>query len=411
MNQRASALYRVYQGLITLIWSDTIILQYVRAAVMRLPYLGDYPDVVISVLYVFFICGACGYIHIYASDCIFVVGSVCIYLLSGVAANSVYWQEGAFPFLVQTLPLYLVGSTLMQKEHRDEMLHLLYLLSLASVVLKILYTFTMGNAMDAVQSRYQGDMDAAYKLLPHVCLVMLYAFRKSDFVNVPVCVSGVIFLTMLGTRGPVLVMLLFAFYCMITRRDGRISWIRASVILLAGIGFVYSSFFAMAAERLRIMAMRLGLSVRIFEKILNSGLENDSGRGIIQEELFAQILTRPVTGYGLFGDRGNGYAYAHQLFIELWTQFGIILGTIIGLFFLSIPIIAIFRTKDWKSKGFLILLYGCGVVKLFLSGSYLNERMLFLLLGCSAGILRESHEELGEHENSRNQYAAYGKHR
>lgn len=394
MNQRKSAVYRAYQGLVTLVWTDTILLQYIRAVVLRLPLLGKHPDTVMTMLYLFFMLGASGYMLTDASDWLFLVGSSGVYLFSGVVAYNDYWRDGAFAFLVQTLPLYIIGSSLLRKEHREEMLHLLYVLSLASVVLKIVYTYTLGDSMNSVQSIYQGDMDAAYKLLPHVCMVMLYAFRKPDWCNVPISIVGAVFLTMLGTRGAVLIMLLFLFYCMVTRSDGKLSVLRVGMILMAGIAFLYSSLFQSMVARMHSITVRLGMSARVFDKVLTSSINSDSGRGEIQKALLEQIMQKPLTGYGLFGDRGNGHGYAHQLFIELWTQFGVIIGSAVGIFFVCIPVAAFFRAKEWKTQGFIMLLIGCGIVKLFLSGTYLNERMLFLLLGCSSCILRESYNEV-----------------
>ena len=41
-----------FEILIWMIWTQTILMQYVRAAVMRIPVIGSYPDAVMAVLYI-----------------------------------------------------------------------------------------------------------------------------------------------------------------------------------------------------------------------------------------------------------------------------------------------------------------------------------------------------------------------
>ena len=58
--------------------------------------------------------------------------------------------------------------------------------------------------MDAIVSQYQGDMDLAYNLLPHCCLVAFYARKKSIYSILFLLYLEPFYLLMLGTRGAAL---------------------------------------------------------------------------------------------------------------------------------------------------------------------------------------------------------------
>ena len=98
-----------------------------------------------------------------------------------------------------------------------------------------------------------------------------------------------------------------------------------------------------------------------------------------------------LIGYGLYGDRiittAIGHAYAHNLFIELLINHGMIIGTIvIGL------ILYLIIHSFVKAKGdmwiYIIVFIPSGFVALMFSASYLNQiPVLYGLLGLCVNIL------------------------
>ena len=69
---------------------------------------------------------------------------------------------------------------------------------------------------------------------------------------------------------------------------------------------------------------------RIIEKILSAEFLEGSGRNMVHEKVLSAISEKPVLGYGFLGDSGfqNG-GYPHNLFLELWVQFGVVIGSIL----------------------------------------------------------------------------------
>lgn len=377
--------------LIAMVWCQTILVQYFRAVVMRFPIIGGYPDEVITVLYIVLILLSLKDIKFHLGDLICVLSMILVFLLSPVVFPDTYsaWSEGASMFLLQVLPLYFIGTSIgYLKNDWEKMVHFLYILSIISVITRIFYYYTSGAEMTEIESLYAGDMDGAYNLLPHLCLILYFMIKKTNLLNVVVATVGSVFLLLLGTRGAVLIEVICFVLMVIFFATWKHKTVKCVLLATAVIAFLYSPLFEKVMLWLYEYSHDMGLSVRIFDKFLNGEITESSGRDVISEKLYSAIANNPV-GYGLYADRYlSGASYAHKMHLELWIQFGVILGTILCAFILIVPVRAFFKTKNDDIKGLLIALYCSGVLKLFLSSSYLREGLFFMLLGLSVSTIR-----------------------
>lgn len=94
----------------------------------------------------------------------------------------------------------------------------------------------------------------------------------------------------------------------------------------------------------------LGMSTRIFDLFLEGEIVNSTGRDRLAEKVITAILQEPIWGYGIMGDWViTGNIYVHNIFLEMWCQFGLILGTIILAVVIGLPLYVMFkylRKKD-----------------------------------------------------------------
>ena len=135
-----------------------------------------------------------------------------------------------------------------------------------------------------------------------------------------------------------------------------------------------------------LLSAKFGIvgGIAYYTKVGNVFLETT--RTDIWEQAINLISKKPVFGYGLLGDRlvfTPGIAYAHNLFLEIALQFGLIVLVIFALWFVfrfikilkterdNIPFITTYRALLF-STGFLVLLLSC---------SYLNQPCFFAFLG------------------------------
>ena len=379
-----------FEILIWMIWTQTILMQYVRAAVMRIPVMGSYPDAVMTTLYIIVLALALPEFRLSPKDILFVLGFSAVFVLECLFQENPY-LDAYFPkFLITTLPLYFVGVALSEYENEDNVIYHLYILSVVTIIINFIYKVVFGTPMDAIVSQYQGDMDLAYNLLPHCCLVAFYARRKPNWYNVTLSVFGVIYLLMLGTRGAALIVLINIAWNLVTGRNSKKVIARILVLFAAVITFVSSSLFDSAVLWLYMMAQKVGLSIRILDKILGGSQGGTSGRDLLTEKLMASVKEHFLFGTGLCSDRMLVGTYAHNILVELWVDFGVIIGTVLLAWMAYTFIQSLCKGSNTEEKGLIVTLICASFMKLFLSSTYMDTAFLFLLIGLCVGTNRKA---------------------
>lgn len=125
----------------------------------------------------------------------------------------------------------------------------------------------------------------------------------------------------------------------------------------------------------------LGLSSRTLNLLLSSELfSHDSGRGEYYTAAQRLISEHPIEGIGIFGDRVYFDVYVHNFFYEVWLDYGILIGSLILLFFFLKSIMT-FRKQTPTGKELLVRYFMAGVIPLFVSGSYLTDTSFGIYLG------------------------------
>ena len=380
-----------FRLLAILVWTQTILLQYVRALLMRVPVVGRYPDEIITIVFVLGILLALPYYKIYKKDFIFLMLVIAVFLF-----EMAFYEEGAafldryiIDFIVKILPLYVFGISLSASENKEEIIYQLYILSMVTLAANIFYQFVIGTSMSEVASQYEGNMNLAYNLLPHCCLIAYYTVKRTNILNIVFSIIGGFYLLMLGTRGAALIYLICFAVLLIMGRTSKWAIIRLIVIFGASVSYVSSSLYETSLLWLYQRAQQYGLSVRIFDRLLSKTVTVSEGRDYIREILFEAIKERPFLGHGICSDRVLAGNYAHNIVIELWVEFGVVIGTAFVITLVIVLLRGYLSAKGEGEKGLIFSLICASFCKLFLSGSYLDERLLFLLLGMCVYAIRK----------------------
>ena len=375
-----------FEILIWMIWTQTILMQYVRAAVMRIPVIGSYPDAVMAVLYIVVIVLSLPEFRLSAKDILFVLGFSAVFVLECLFQENPYFPK----FLITTLPLYFVGVALSEYENEEDVIYHLYILSAVTIIINFIYKVVFGTPMDAIVSQYQGDMDLAYNLLPHCCLVAFYARKKSNIFNIVLTIFGTFYLLMLGTRGAALILLINIAWNIVSGNNSKKTVARI-VALFGAIGaFLASPIYDAVILWMYKNAQKFGLSIRIFDKLLSGTQLGSSGRDHLTEQLLVSIREHSLLGTGLCSDRMIIGIYAHNLLIELWVEFGLIIGTVLLLALVITLWRGYINSSSKVEKGMIITMLCASFFKMFLSGSYIDEGPLFLLVGLCVGVIRKN---------------------
>ena len=372
-----------------LLWTDRILLTYVRAIMMRLPIIGFMADYMITAVYVVLIVFSVPRILkcMQIKDLFFVFTTVIICLLNYlVFPDNTEILDDLLPnFLFFTFPLYFIGLSL----DYEKVFPWMYRLSLVTIAAFTVYKLFISTPMTDTQSIYQGDMWGAYNILPHVCVAALAMLKKPGFINIASSVLGILMLSFLGSRGPLLCVVMAIVFYLIFYKKYKKPFLAYSLIVLGGASLMMGIDFIMSL--LYIISQKTGLSIRIFDKFFEGSFSNSTSRDVIASRLIERISENPVLGYGLFSDRMALDTYAHHIVIELWHSFGVLFGTavLVGMIVVLLRAAKVVKKADEYALLFIPLLF-TGFIKLFLSNSFLEEIYLYWLLGIAVNFIRSS---------------------
>lgn len=375
--------------LIVLLWCNDYLLQYVRIIFARLPVIGSLSAYLIPAVYAVGILLALPFIKVYASDIVFLCCTLMVYIISPVIHPETYliWSNQALGFLITVIPFYFLGNSVISYVQIERLLKYLYNFSIMTILAKIMYFFVFEYGGSNAWTE-AGEMDQAYKLLPHICLVCYFFIKKPTAFNLSVLVVSSTYLLFLGNRGSILILIISnaLMYLLISPSKHRI-WI-ASVIVLMVLLVIFSPFFNVIIQTLKNIASQLGMSVRIFEKLADGSLTDFTGRDRQAVNIHAALANRPMLGLGLYGDRVLNGTYAHSIYRELWVDFGYLGGTLVFVILIWVLVKAFWASKSIEYRAFLLVLMSTGFFKLFFSGSYLLEDTFYYLIGLAIALIR-----------------------
>ena len=310
-----------------------------------------------------------------------VLGTMLLY-----SKNAPFIQEDLWRILGLTISAYFLGLCYNHQKLKKS----LYWASAASVVLMYayqLYQLSLNRDLST------DNMYASYNALPSVLFLIYWAFDKKKLCHWILPVVGIVLIFSYGTRGSILVLGVYiAANCMIKVFLGRRGLLRILFLFII-VAFVVLLFTTTIledmAENLSELFYEFGFSTRIFDYFIGGKITDDSGRSPLFKAVWQNIKENPVLGSGFYGDRPVIGSYVHNLFLELWCHYGIILGTLAILCVFILPIRAVTQVRRADSVNMVLLLCCLTFVKLMVTGTYADEPYLFLMIGLSTRLLRQ----------------------
>ena len=253
------------------------------------------------------------------------------------------------------------------------------------------------------QSSAAQYMVFSYNMLIHLFFLVLYKPKKHYFMHYAVVSLGLFAFVFGGARGAMIFFILAAVLVYVTSFKLSIKNLIICSSLAVG-GIVFSFFKSAVLLAISSFLEMLSIDSRNFQSILNSELFNDNSRFVLYRQTIEDI---GVIGKGFMGDRVTLGIYPHNIFLEIWYQFGTVLGTALVVL-LGFCICRALLRKNSAEYFFIVLLLPCGFLKLLVTGSYLaQEPAFYILLGLCVNALSRSkkHENINaQHSLWRGQY-------
>lgn len=377
---------------LALLWSKSILLEYFRGLLLNLPFTSAIAGLIVPLIMVIFFVLSLGTMteRLKGVDITFVSACLVVYCAHYLLFpdSRYYYERDSVNFVFAALSFYFVGVAL-HNDYEARILDLFYKISVITIYAFISYRLFVG-AMDSRTLR-SGDMNSAYNLLPHVCLVCAYMMRKPVASRVIPFILGSLMLLLCGSRGPVLCIFVFTavmFFMNVSLKNPKL-WI--ALMLLAAAAVVFGDLIEHLIDYTRKIAEIFGLSTRVLDKYEVGDFTVSVGRDVIREKVMTGLAEEPIVGLGIYGDRHvAGGQYAHNVFIEILAHYGYLIGTIllVCLAVLFLRALRFARTlKTPEPLLILFLLFGCNL-KLFVSSSYMKSPFFFLVIGYAAALVR-----------------------
>ena len=262
------------------------------------------------------------------------------------------------------------------------------------VLLTSFYRLFFASAETFEENTY--NMDASYSALASILITINYAFDSKKIFPIACSLVGVFFTLSMGTRGPILIELVFIFICVFLylniSKGVKIGLALVAVAL--AIMMLNSTIYLGLLTWLADVLGDLGFSTRIIDLALEEQMiEYTSGRSEIYTDLWPRLLERPLTGYGVYGEWALGYASAHNMYLETLYHYGIPLGGLILLIYIITVIRGYINASNIYEIGWLTI-WSCYVfVRGVFGGSFLRFSV-FLLWGFSIALVYRRHHHL-----------------
>ncbi len=248
------------------------------------------------------------------------------------------------------------------------------------------YWVTIDYQGNEIRNSY--NLDFGYNIA-FCCVVFIYLFLKSKKISYIYALSvGVIIMLMGGSRGAVVGVTLFIALFFVQRWRTMQNRTKKMEIVF-GVVFGALATINIGSEKMQeiivSIATRMNISGRLIEMILSGDILSDSGRNRIWKIAIEIIKENGIRGAGFYGDRyiiGRSYywGYCHNIFLELWIDYGTVMGTAL-IIILAVSILRMFiKNQDDEWTVLLIIFLSC-CVKLYFSNSFWYHKFFWGLLG------------------------------
>lgn len=288
--------------------------------------------------------------------------------------NRPYMNDLFFPLFFMNLPAFLYALSIQNfSEFKFYMKKTSYIVFVLGVFLGYL-VFSGKSSIGA----YSISL-SYYMLLPTIMFL-------DDFVDkftlkmLSFSVISFIVIISLGSRGAVLCIFVFLVLKIIRRIFEKNYKHFLENYIFLGLFVFALVFFDKVVMNIYTWFLKFGINSRTLLLFLDKKVHL-SGREYFYNDVLVELFKQPIKGLGVFGDRKIlGGSYVHNFFIEIFSDFGIILGILIG----TCLILIILKSMFVKNKGefnIVIIWVSLGFVHLIVSSSYLIDVKFWIFLG------------------------------
>ena len=365
--------------LIYVVWGQ-VLLSFVRPVLNMLPIIRNFTEFLIPLFVIVPLLFSLPYFlkNLKIFDYLFYIIIVFIYVLNFgfYPENTEFLIDRIYPVFCLTLPVYFIGRLTTLEQVEKGLATISYLVI---YIYALYYLFYIGGVSNA-DSDVDYNMSASYHILPHVLLVLWQTMKRFSAFNIITSLLGILMILSFGTRGPLVCSISFVVIYVLFIAKFRHQILLKTII--AFIGVLFLMFLNPIMLGIQYLLMSIGMSTRITDFYFESSLDKSLGREYIQDTLYNVMRSENYFwGHGILSSYNYIETYPHNLYLELVFSFGYIPGILLFLLLTTMFIGAYKKFNNTDIRSFLCVLMCASVIKLFMSGSFLDESLLFLFIG------------------------------
>lgn len=298
--------------------------------------------------------------------------------------NVEYILENLSDIVFVFVPLFFLGLSIDTID--DEQLTTFQVLAYISIVIAWLYNiyyYSTGRSLGT------DEMGLSYIIVPHVMISIWLMFKQMSWYSIAFSVLGVLYVLALGTRGPLLIVLVFSAFLFLHKAENnrKLKVLVFIVSFAIAIILLSDDLFNSILWKVRDILVSLGYSTRITDAILMKDTylepsESIGARQLIYEKLRNLLSEHPYIGYGLYGEYPYISWSAHNMYLQTCFEFGYPLGVIliICFFFKAIKtIIGLHRIGDENTYLYTLLWLIFIIAQSTFGGNIISYYMFFTL--------------------------------
>lgn len=282
-------------------------------------------------------------------------------------------------FLV--IPCYFLGLNI---DASEKTMIALFEMSKLVIIVNWCYVFVILGTGREMQS---DNLAIAYMVLPHTLMAIWFMLRSKTIKNIFFSVIGCVFIFLMGSRGPLLSIVVFFSIWVLFKSINSSIWKKMTLLLsiVLIVLFINSEYFYFFLEFLRDKAAALNMSTRIVDSVLYGAADGSNReRMIIYGIMWSYIKKNPFLGYGIYGEWMMINYSAHNMLLELFTHYGVVVGSFLAFLLLGKIIVTVRQTSNIYARGFILVMFCFGIVRGIYAGTYLSD-YFFLLIGFLVG--------------------------
>lgn len=306
------------------------------------------------------------------------------------------WVSEAVRIFVRAMPFYLFVQNI---NDWREAKYIFYRAAVVTVMFMLLYTL-LGKYTDTLfdngyqYNQFNGVITAGAAT---TCIIAWLDEKKLVYMFATLLSIGIIIL--FGARMPIMCVsfgFILFIICRIQKGYGKegfnISQKGFILLMVIGIALIIGLITVGWLMKQEMTSIREGQ--RIIYQIINGEFFKSNGRIQIYEAAWKGIVDSPIVGHGIISDRlsiafnqwGNTEnfmgTYAHNLFLELWLQYGIILGgALIGLIIIIVMKLLFDNKMEWDKKMIVIYAIAMTFGILLFSGPIYSNKEFWMMTG------------------------------